>query len=61
MFVKAFSKTSPITCFKVGHKVFECNNKKIGHIIVKQTWIPKRIIASNTKGSEKARILKLEK
>ncbi|MDM1786908.1 hypothetical protein, partial [Acinetobacter bereziniae] len=49
--------TSHVTCFKcrdIGHKAYECTERKTDNKIIKRIWIPKGTLATNPKGPKKA-------
>ena len=60
IFIKAYSENHSIVCFKcnkVGQKILEYNNKKIGQ----QIWVTKEIMYSNLNGSKIAWVPKVKK
>ena len=64
IFVKASSENFLITYFKcneLGHKVYDCNIKKIGHTILKKILVSKETMSTNPKRPKKIWILKLDK
>ena len=64
MFSRAYDENHFIVCFKynkIDHKIFECNTNRIDHTLVKQIWILKEIMNTNTNGPKKAWVPKLKK
>ena len=61
MFARAFHENHSFICFRCNkrdHKAYECNTNRYDHSFVKQIWVPKGTIVTNSKGPKKAWIPK---
>ena len=64
IFSKASFENNSIKYFKYnqsGHKISKCNINRIGHTLVKQIWVSKKIICSNFYGPKIVWIPKVRK